>query len=137
MSAQPLQARPTILCIDDDPAITMAICMRVACYDVDVLTAKDGTDGMWMAIRNRPEVIITDVRMPNGGGDYMVECLKGRSDTGEIPVIALTGRYDADAKRWMQMLGVKHYLHKPLRIEKLLAALQDYIELRPRAPTHA
>jgi DNA-binding response OmpR family regulator len=131
VSAIPFQPRPKILCIDDDPAITMAIRLRLARYEVDVLTAADGTDGIWMAMEEQPDVIITDLRMPNGDGDYVVECLKGRSDTGEIPVITLTGRRGNEAKCWMQTLGVKHYLHKPLQIKKLLAALEDYIEVRP------
>jgi DNA-binding response OmpR family regulator len=131
VNAKACPARPKILCIDDDPAITMAIRLRLDCYEVDVLTATDGADGMWMAMNEQPEVIITDLRMPNGDGDYVVECLKGRSDTSEIPVIALTGRSDNETKCWMQTLGVKHYLRKPLQIAKLLTSLDDYIELRP------
>ena len=133
MSEKAFQNRPKILCIDDDPAITMAIRLRLVRYEVEVLTATNGTDGTWMAMNEQPDVIITDLRMPHGGGDYMMECLKGRSDTSEIPVIALTGRYDTQAKCWMQTMGVKHYLHKPLRIEKLFFALEEYIDLRPRA----
>ena len=130
MTAKAFQTRPKILCIDDDPAITQAIRLRLESYEVDVLTAADGTDGMWMAINQQPDVIITDLRMPNGDGDYVVECLKGRSDTDQIPIITLTGRAGNETKCWMQTLGVKHHLCKPLQIDKMLSALDEYIELR-------
>src|SRR5262245_41594735 len=105
MSEQRLSSRPTILSIDDDPALTAAIRLRLSNYDVDVLTAADGTEGLWMAMNEKPDVIVTDLRMPNGDGDYVVECLKGRADTCEIPVITVTGK--RDVHRWMQMMGVK------------------------------
>ena len=130
MNTKACQARPKILCVDDDPAITMALCLRMARYEVDVLIAADGTDGMWIALDEQPDVIITDLRMPNGDGEYLVECLRGHSDTGDIPVIALTGRRGSESERWMRTLGVRHYLHKPLKIEAILSALEDYIELR-------
>lgn len=85
---------------------------------------------MWVAMNEHPDVIVTDLRMPNGDGDFMVECLKGRLDESDIPVITLTGSTDNVAKCWMQTLGVKHYLHKPLQFTKLLSALEEYIELR-------
>ena len=122
--------RPKILCIDDDPGITRSICLRLACFDVDVLSAASSTDGIWIALNTRPDVIITDLRMPDGGGDYLAECLQGRLDTCDIPVIVLTGKTDYETERWMQLLGVKVYLRKPASLAKLQSALEQYIQLR-------
>jgi CheY-like chemotaxis protein len=131
--ATSFQSRPKILCIDDDSAVTTAIRLRLEYYDVDVLTATNGSDGLWLAMTEHPNVIITDLRMPHGGGDYMVECLRGHIDVGDIPVITITGKSDNAAKRWMKTLGVRHYLHKPLQITKLLSAIEDYVALNPAA----
>lgn len=132
MDTRSWHIRPKILCIDDDSAITAALKLRLLTFDVDVFTAADGTEGMWLALNEKPDVIITDLGMPSASGDEMLECLKGRADMSETPVIALTGKRDCDLKRWMLTLGVEHYLHKPLRFGRVLDALQQYIELRPR-----
>jgi response regulator RpfG family c-di-GMP phosphodiesterase len=130
-AAHDCSVRPRILCIDDDPAIVAALAMRFRAYDVDVLTAFFGTQGIWLAITERPDVIITDIRMPNGDGDYVVECLKGRDDTCDIPVIVLTGTRDRDIKRWMLTLGVEAYLQKPANFAALLEAVGKLVELKP------
>lgn len=127
--------KPKVLCIDDDPAITNLIRMRLSRYDLDVRTASDGTEGMWLAMNEPPDVIITDLKMPHGDGDYVVECLKGGSSTCEIPVIALTGQKDHDIELWMKTLGVEHYLHKPPQFQKLLAALKQYVNFEPALAT--
>ena len=133
MTAAATHVKPKILCIDDDPAITAALALRLREFDVEVVTASDGTDGLWRALNEQPDVIVTDLRMPHGDGDYLVECLKGRADTAEIPVIALTGKRDGELKRWMNLLGVEHYLLKPLRFQRIVAALEQYIDLKPLA----
>ncbi|MDZ4819498.1 MAG: response regulator [Planctomycetota bacterium] len=131
MHGQGLLYLPRILCVDDDPCIATAIELRLRSYEVEVHSASNWLDGEWMAMEELPDVIITDMRMPHGGGDTLVECLKGRVATAEIPIIALTGRPNHAAKRWMQILGVRHYLRKPCEIAALMAALEDYIELQP------
>jgi response regulator RpfG family c-di-GMP phosphodiesterase len=122
---------PKILCVDDDPAIATAISMRLAQYDVEVLKAFFGTHGVWIAVTQHPDVVITDLRMPNGNGDYVVECLKGRADTWDIPVIVLTGCREDWRERSIRGLGVEHYLRKPIQVGKLLDAVRRHIELRP------
>ncbi|MCA9153171.1 MAG: response regulator [Pirellulaceae bacterium] len=125
---------PRVLCIDDDPGVTSAIEAGLSRYDVEVQTAYFGTQGIWQAINFPPDIIITDLRMPRGKGDYVVECLKGREDTADIPVIVLTGRRNIEMKRWMLALGVKYYLHKPISMQKLVQIIGRTIELSPRRP---
>lgn len=124
--------RPKVLCIDDDPAIIASIGLRLAQYEVDVEFAYFGTQGIWMAVTEHPDVIVTDMRMPNGDGDYVVECLKNRRDTCAIPVIVLTGQRGRDIERRMLTLGVECVLHKPVAFEQLLDALKRYVEVRAR-----
>jgi response regulator RpfG family c-di-GMP phosphodiesterase len=123
--------RPRIVCIDDDPAILAALMVRFKPYDVDVLPAFDGTHGIWLAVTEKPSLIVTDLRMPNGGGDYVVECLKMRPDTRNIPVIVLTGVNDRATRRWMLTLGVTAYLRKPLSFDALVAEVGRQIDIRP------
>ncbi len=124
---------PTLLCIDDDPGIAASLSLRLRPFDVRVTTAYFGEQGIWEAVTDRPDVIITDLRMPRGQGHDVVECLKGRADTHKVPVIVLTGCRDREIAKRMLALGVEHYLHKPIRFDVLLDVLRSHIPLEPRS----
>ena len=134
---KPSGPRPTLLCIDDDPAIAAALSIRLRPFNVEVTTASFGEQGIWLAVTDRPDVIITDLRMPQGQGDYVVEFLKSRADTRDVPVIVLTGCRDPQTAKRMHALGVEHYLHKPVLLISLLDALAAYIPLEQRSKNRA
>jgi response regulator RpfG family c-di-GMP phosphodiesterase len=129
MSTMSPRQKPKILCLDDDPAIAAAIAARLTPLGVDVRSAFFGAQGIWLAVTERPDLIISDLRMPNGNGDYVVECLRQRHDTREIPVVVLTGVRDAKSRRLMRSLGVEHYLSKPVDFGSLLAVVGQYVAL--------
>ncbi len=129
--------RPTVLCIDDDPAVTTAIKFALSEFDVDVKTAFFGDQGIWLAVTEAPAVIITDLRMPQGNGEYVIQCLLERHETCSIPIIVLTGCRQPETQRWMGTLGVAAYLRKPMDLHRLRSTLRQYVELRPiPGPNH-
>jgi two-component system, OmpR family, response regulator RpaA len=123
---------PKILCIDDDPAICQVMQVQLSEYLVEVRAARYGTHGYWEALVHQPDVIITDLRMPQGSGDYVVECLKRNRTTCDIPVIVLTGRDDPALKRYLTALGVKRYFVKPTPFSELCEELKWHIPLEAR-----
>jgi DNA-binding response OmpR family regulator len=123
---------PRILCIDDDPAVCRSLKIQLQNYTVEVFTAAFGSQGYWETLIRRPDVIITDLRMPQGSGDYVVECLKRNPVTRDIPVIVLTGRRDAALQRYLRGLGIAQYLVKPVAFEELRSELRRFITLSPR-----
>jgi CheY-like chemotaxis protein len=123
------QPPPKILCLDDDPAVPAVIATRLTPLGAEVCSAFFGTQGIWLAVTERPDVIISDVRMPNGNGRHVVECLKERRDTRDIPIIVLTGLRDEKTRRSMLALGADHFLRKPLDFAELLAVLRLYVPL--------
>jgi two-component system, OmpR family, response regulator RpaA len=102
---------------------------------VDVLTATYGTCGYWETLVRLPDVIITDLRMPQGSGDYVVECLKRNPATRDIPILVLTGRRDPELQRYLYGLGIVKYFLKPLTFEDLREELSRHIALLPRDET--
>lgn len=128
----PNESWPTILCIDDDPQISEAISLRLNEYEVNVLSAAHGMHGFWLAMTNRPQLVITDVHMPQGVGDYIVECLKHNSDTCQIPIIVLTGLRDAGLENRLRHGGADDFLVKPVPFEVLQAAIEKYVPLQLR-----
>ena len=123
---------PKILCIDDDPEISSSISLRLASYDVHVLRAFHGTNGFWVAMTERPDVVITDMKMPLGEGDFIVECLRRNSDTRDIPVVVLTGCRDMATRKRMMELGVSAFLTKPARFDDLVSALSELVDLQEK-----
>ena len=121
--------RPKVLCIDDDPEVSRALGIRLGNHNVEVLRAFHGMQGFWLALTEKPDLIITDLRMPQGEGDYVVECLKGNADTRHIPVFVLTGRRDKNLQRRMQNLGVDDYFLKPIDFDLLRDHLKRFIPL--------
>jgi DNA-binding response OmpR family regulator len=124
---------PRVLCIDDEPDISRIIKIRLEQYGVDVRRAFNGMQGYWLAIDMRPDVIVTDMVMPDGEGTYVMGRLKSHPLTQEIPVIVLSGQDNPALKRQMLSLGASAYLIKPLVVDELIRELRTHIVL-PETP---
>lgn len=123
---------PTILSIDDDPQITEAIDLQLRSYAVKVVGAPYGMHGFWLAVTEQPDLIITDLRMPQGQGNYVVKCLRDNANTQAIPVIVLTGVRGSAMQEQLRGLDVQAVFTKPVLFDNLLAAIGKYVPLRPR-----
>lgn len=127
-----LQRWPTLLCIDDDPEISEAIRVRLREYEVNVRCAYHGMHGIWLASTERPDLIVTDMRMPQGQGDYIIGCLRNNADTRAIPVIVLTGQSQPIVSQRVRTLDVQSVVTKPVPFDRLRSIIEQYIPLRPR-----
>jgi DNA-binding response OmpR family regulator len=123
---------PTILCIDDDPDVSGAIERQLRGYDVRVIRAFHGMHGYAEALLHRPDVIVTDLRMPSGDGATILECLRRNRQTAGIPVIVLTGMRDRRLRHKLQDLGANEFLYKPLPPDELIQTLRRFVDLRER-----
>ena len=124
--------RPTVLIIDDDPNILQALERRFRHYEVNLLQAYHGAHGIWLATTEKPDLVITDLRMPQGQGHQVVECLRNNSNTNHIPIIVITGVRDDAMRHRLKRLGVEAYLTKPFNFEDLREAVARVITLEKR-----
>ncbi len=127
------QKLPKVLCIDDDPDFSRAVKLRLEPYGVDVIRAFSGEQGFWMGLDERPDVIITDLKMPDGEGNYVLGRFRGHPLTENIPIIVMTSNANPGVKRQMLGIGAEAYLTKPLVFDELLRELRQYLTL-PREP---
>src|SRR4029450_4792061 len=112
-------ARPTVLCIDDDPEVSGAIERRLSRYDVHLVRAFHGMHVYAEALARKPDVIVMALRMPNGDGATILECLRRNRQTSAIPVIVLTGMRDRRLRHRLLELGADRFLHNPIRLAEL------------------
>jgi DNA-binding response OmpR family regulator len=131
-STVPTVQSPTVLCIDDDPQVSEVIQDRLEAYDVKLMSACCGMQGFWLAVKYKPDVIITDLRMPMGEGDTIIECLKRNAKTASIPIIVLTAMHNPGLEHQMEMIGADSFLTKPILFNDLLDVLRLYIPVRKK-----
>lgn len=124
--------RPTVLCIDDDPDITLAIELMLARFDVNVIRDNCGDLGICDVFQEQPDIIITDFRMANGDGQKLLQQVKANSQTAHIPVIVLTGQRDSQLPGRMKNLGAAGFLHKPVQKQTLLNEIRRFVTLTER-----
>jgi CheY-like chemotaxis protein len=125
---------PLLLCIDDDPLVSETLQDYLEAYDVRLLSAYYGMQGIWMAAVHKPDLIITDLRMPMGTGGTVIECLKNNPKTAAIPIIVLTAIHGYDLQQHLEKIGADRFLNKPIHFQDLLNVLQLYIEVRKKQP---
>ncbi|TWT77663.1 Transcriptional activator protein CzcR [Posidoniimonas polymericola] len=123
-------AQPTILCIDDDPEIHTGLALRMAEYHVHVEHAYYGEQGISDALETRPDLIITDVRMPGGDGKDLIQAIRTQASTIAVPIIVLTGVRDPALRARLRSAGADAFLQKPVPVAQLIQLMETFIELR-------
>lgn len=123
--------RPTVLFLDDDPDEIGAFVAAMRYYDVRVLTNFSGEQGFLEALRSHPDLIVTDLRMPQGSGEMLLECLQRNNQTRAIPVIVITGQRRSDLPGYVRHLGAAQFLTKPVAATTLIEEMRKHIRLRP------
>ena len=117
-----------ILIVEDERDIVKALTIRLQRAGYDVVTAYDGAQGIFMAHKEEPDLIILDIRMPAGNGFSVAEKLKQSEETLAIPVIFLTGSPERNSEAKAMALGSRFYIKKPYDPEELLDAIARALE---------
>jgi CheY-like chemotaxis protein len=140
-----LRTRPRVLLVDDDPDVKEFLVSRLEKCGVETLYAADAIQGLRMACRIDPTVIISDNFMPDGDAQYFLSRLRTTPATENIPVIVLSGRTLSDMTKDSLKRevcghpGATHVLRKSFDTRELFAALQNFIgfERDPHAGAEA
>jgi DNA-binding response OmpR family regulator len=120
-----------ILIVDDERDIVKALMIRLQTNGYNVVAAFDGAQGLFMANKEMPDLVIIDIRMPAGDGFSVVEKLRQSNRTGQIPIIFLTGSPERNAEEKAMGLGARFYIKKPYDPEELLDAVKRALEKKP------
>lgn len=121
-----------ILTVDDSKTIRMIVAKAFKTFDCEILEGSNGVEGLAVATREKPDVIILDFTMPIMDGFEMLSKLKADSDLKSIPVIMLTAEAGREQVLKIAKLGVRDYLIKPFKEDVIIERVSRVIELKPR-----
>jgi len=119
---------PTILIVEDNINILENLCETLEFAGYTVLEARDGQEGLAHAQEHHPDLIISDIVMPNLDGFDMLRALRQEKTTESIPVIFTTALADQSAVQAGLELGALRYITKPFYSEELLTIVGDVLK---------
>jgi two-component system sensor histidine kinase/response regulator len=116
---------PLILVVEDDLALLEGVSELLKLSDYGVLTATNGVEALEILKDNRPDLIVSDIMMPEMDGYAFHEAVRERPDMYTIPFIFLTARGEKRDIRRGKASGVDDYITKPFDDEDLLVAVES------------
>jgi CheY-like chemotaxis protein len=114
------EKKKKILVVDDEEDIVRGLRARLRGNGYDVVSAPDPIQGISMVRKEKPDLIILDIRMPAGGGFSFADRLKLFTYDRTIPIIILTGSSETAHELKAKELGIRYYMKKPYDPKKLL-----------------
>jgi DNA-binding response OmpR family regulator len=125
--SQSVGASQKILIVDDDFEIIDSIRYALEGAGYQVVIARDGNQGLALAERENPDLMILDMMMPKRSGFLVLEKLRRLRDT-PLPVIMITGNEGSRHKAYAELLGVNDYIRKPFAMDRLLGAVENLLK---------
>lgn len=126
--------RGRVLWVDDDTNITAAVTRRFRRKGYEVWPASDGMQGYWMAVTRKPDVIVTDLRMPRWEGRDLLECLLANNVTSGTPVIVVSGYVTPEERQRLQRMGIAAVFDKPVNWPELQRTIRQLLSGEPESP---
>ncbi len=124
MEEEKTPAKPQrILLVDDDHEIVESVRYALEANGFEVLVARDGNQGLAMAEREDPDLVILDMMMPKRSGFLVLEKLR-RSRPVPLRVIMITANEGSRHKAYAEMLGVDDYIRKPFAMDRLMESVK-------------
>ena len=111
-----------VLVVDDDAEIIDTVQFALKQKGYEVIIARDGNQGLAMAEKDQPDLVILDMMMPKRSGFLVLEKLKTLGNA--VKVIMITANEGSRHKAYAEMLGVHEYLRKPFAMDKLLECVE-------------
>lgn len=123
---------PKVLFVEDEPALQKALGDFLRKEGYEMISALDGEQGLTMAIRERPDVMLLDLILPRIRGLDVLEKMKNNPELAAIPVIVLTNVESSEAIQQAVALGAQAYLVKAnYRLDEVLEKIKTVLAGKP------
>jgi PleD family two-component response regulator len=122
----------SILLIDDDPLIRRIVTRTLTAKGYHVAEASSGAEGLALALKNPPDLILLDVMMPGLDGFEVCAVLRQNSLTANTPVLMLTALDQTDSKVRGLQAGADDYITKPFNLDELQMRIEAHLRRSER-----
>lgn len=121
-----------IMVVEDDAALREIYSIRITAEGYEVVSAGDGEEALAVAVREKPDLILSDVMMPKISGFDMLDILRSTPETANIKVIMMTALSADDQRARGERLGADRYLVKSqVGIEDVVNAIHEVLGDKP------
>ncbi|MCC4114600.1 response regulator [Aromatoleum toluclasticum] len=117
-----------ILLVEDNPANLELVSYLLEAYGHSVLIAEDGRQGLELARREHPELILSDLRMPVMDGFEMLRHIRADATLNAVPVIAVTAFSMSGDQTRVMLAGFDGYISKPIIPETFVGEVEAYLK---------
>ena len=120
---------PAVLAVDDDADLLATYCRLLSPHGYRVVMALSRASGLVAVERERPRLVIADLRLRDGDGLDVVRA--ARQQVPPVPVIVVSGVIDERSRRAAQAVGVSAFLPKPFETTALVELVRTYVPIPP------
>jgi two-component system alkaline phosphatase synthesis response regulator PhoP len=117
-----------VLVVDDEIHIVQVVAVKLRNNGFDVITCENGAQALELASNENPDIIVTDFQMPVMTGLELIENLRSRPATADIPVILLTARGFAIEDGQKENLKISACVSKPFSPRELLQSIEEVLK---------
>ena len=121
----PQRMLPSVLIVDDSLSVRNSLLQLVQDAGYRASTARDGIDAIDTLREFNPDLVLTDLEMPNMNGLELTSYIRGRDDTKTLPIIMVTSRSQEKHRRLAAQAGVDTYVTKPYNDAELLDLIRQ------------
>jgi CheY-like chemotaxis protein len=115
-----------ILFVDDDPNTLLTLSKSVLILGHQALQAHSGQQAVDIATSQLPDLIVTDMRLPDMDGLTLIRGLRQDERTANIPMVVLSASPEFDAAELARAAGADDFLAKPIRLQALQETIERY-----------
>lgn len=121
-----------IMVVEDDASLREIYGIRIAAEGYEIVSAGDGEEALAVAVREKPDLILSDVMMPKISGFDMLDILRSTPETANIKVVMMTALSGDDQRKRGENLGADRYLVKSqVGIEDVVNVIHEVLGDRP------
>ena len=127
-----------IMVVEDDAALREIYSIRITAEGYDVVSAGDGEEALAMTVREKPDLILSDVMMPKISGFDMLDIIRATPETAHIKVVMMTALSADDQRARGESLGADRYLVKSqVGIEDVINVIHEVLGDKPAQSTNS
>ena len=117
-----------ILIVDDEPHMLRVLQFTLERAGYKVATASDGRAGLASVLASPPDVLISDIRMPNMDGRELVQAIQQALPERQFPIMIMSSLTAREEREWVRAVGNVEFLEKPVSPRQLVGRLARHFD---------